>query len=93
MGFRDFVLRWILPKDEETLQLWLTAIELFNIILSFFVLVFLVLTLLAREVLWTLKFGVVLLMCAVGLSTLSVMQYLLALEFNTRKRDILKRRK
>ena len=93
MGLGDFVLGWILPKDEETLRAWLAAIELFNFVLSFFVLVFLVLTLVAREPLWTVKFGIMLLMCVAGLSTLNVMQYLLAIEFNTRKRDILKRRK
>ena len=93
MGFRNFILKWILPKNEGTLRAWLVAIELFNFILSFFVLVFLVLTLVARELLWTVKFGIMLLMCVTGLSTLNVMQYLLAIEFNTRKRDILKRRK
>jgi len=93
MGFRNFVLGWILPRDGRTLRTWLVAIELFNIVLSFFMLVFLVLTLVARELLWTVKFGIMLLMCVTGLSTLNVMQYLLAIEFNTRKRDILKRRK
>ncbi|NYZ79167.1 hypothetical protein H0N99_03380 [Candidatus Micrarchaeota archaeon] len=91
-GFKDFILSWVIPKDEETLRTWLFIIELFNIILSFFTLVLMVLTLITRNFLWTVKFGVMLTVFIIGLSTLNLMQYLLQIEFNTRK-DILKRRK
>jgi predicted lysophospholipase L1 biosynthesis ABC-type transport system permease subunit len=93
MGFREFMLKWILPRDEETLHNWLVIIESFNVVLSLFVLALLVLTLIASELIWSIKFGVVLVMFVIGLSTLNVMQYLLAIEFNTRKKDILKRRR
>ncbi|MEM3555776.1 MAG: hypothetical protein QXF56_03615 [Candidatus Micrarchaeia archaeon] len=82
----EFILKWILPKDERTLHRWLVAIELFNVLLSFFVLVLLVLTLIAWDPIWAFKFGVLLLVFVIGLSTLNVMQYLLAVEFNTRKK-------
>jgi hypothetical protein len=92
MGLREFVLKWILPSDEASLTTWLVIIELFNIVLSIFMLALVVLTLVADELLWSIKFGVVLIMCAIGLSTLNIMQYLLAIEFNTRRR-ILKRKR
>jgi hypothetical protein len=81
-----FLLRWILPKDEKTLHRWLVIIELFNILLSFFVLLLLVLTLVSWDSVWVFKFGVLLLVFVIGLSTLNIMQYLLAVEFNTRKK-------
>lgn len=92
-GFKEFVLGWILPKDEETLRTWLFVIELFSIVLSLFSLLLVVLTLTTADFLWAIKFGVMLLVMIVGLSTLNIMQYLLQIEFNTRKRYILKRRK
>lgn len=91
--FKDFILSWVLPSDEGTLRTWLVIIELFNIVLSLFILFLVALTLIAAELLWTVKFGIMLIMCIIGLSTLNLMQYLLAIEFNTRKRYILKRRK
>lgn len=91
--FKEFVLSWVLPKDEETLRTWLFIIELFNILLSFFTLVLIVLTLVTRNFLWLIKFGVMLIFFIIGLSTLNLMQYLLQIEFNTRKGYILKRRK
>lgn len=93
MNIREFILSWILPRNEKTLHDWLIIIELFNVLLSFFVLLFLVLTLLAQELLQALKFGILLLMFIMGLSTLNLMQYLLTIEFSTRKGYILKRRK
>ncbi|NYZ76463.1 hypothetical protein H0N98_04390 [Candidatus Micrarchaeota archaeon] len=91
-GFKNFVLNWILPKDEETLRTWLLVIELFDIALSIFALFLVVLTLIATDLLWTIKFGVMLIVMIIGLSTLNLMQYLLQIEFNTRG-YILKRRK
>jgi hypothetical protein len=91
-GFKNFVLSWILPKDEETLRTWLLVIELFDIVLSIFALLLVVLTLIATDLLWTIKFGVMLIVMIIGLSTLNLMQYLLQIEFNTRG-YILKRRR
>jgi hypothetical protein len=92
-GIKKFVLKWVLPTDEETLRDWLFIIELFNILISLFMLLLLVLMIYANDFLWTIKFGVLLIMFVIGLSTLNVMQYLLAIEFNTRSRYIFKRRK
>jgi len=89
-GIREFVLKWILPKDEKTLRDWLFIIELFNILLSLFMLLLVVLMIYANDFLWVIKFGVLLMMFAIGLSTLNLMQYLLAVEFNTR--DKIKKR-
>jgi len=83
-GIREFVLKWILPKDEKTLRDWLFIIELFNILLSLFMLLLVVLMIYANDFLWVIKFGVLLMMFVIGLSTLNLMQYLLAVEFNTR---------
>lgn len=83
----ESILKWILPKDEKTLHRWLVAVELFNVLLSFFVLVLLVLTLLSWELLWVVKFGILLIVFIIGLSTLNIIQYLLAIEFNTRRKS------
>jgi ABC-type bacteriocin/lantibiotic exporter with double-glycine peptidase domain len=91
-SFKEFVLSWIIPKDEETLRTWLFIIELFNVILSIFTLALVVLTLTATDVVWVVKFGVMLMFFAIGLATLNLMQYLLQIEFNTRG-YIFKRRK
>jgi|SRR5271157_378687 len=91
-SFKEFVLSWVIPKDEETLRNWLFIIELFNIVMSVFSLILVVLTLTATDLLWTIKFSIMLVVFIVGLSTLNLMQYLLQIEFNTRK-DILRKRK
>ena len=83
-GVKEFVLKWILPADEGTLRSWLYIIELFNVLVSLFILLLLVLVIYSNDFLWTIKFGVVLIMFVIGLSTLNLMQYLLAIEFNTR---------
>jgi len=90
-GVKEFVLKWILPADEETLRSWLYIIELFNILISLFMLLLLVLMIYANDLLWTIKFGVLLLMFVIGLSTLNLMQYLLQIEFNTRRNKSKKR--
>ncbi len=92
-GFKEFTLSWVLPKDEGTLKNWLFIIELFNIVLSLFTLLLVVLTLTATDILWAMKFGVMLVFSVIGLSTLNLMQYLLQIEFNTRKGYILRRRR
>jgi hypothetical protein len=92
-SFKEFVLGWILPKDEETLRTWLFVIELFNVVLSIFTLILVLLTLTATDFVWVMKFGIMLIVMIIGLSTLNLMQYLLQIEFNTRKGYIFKRRK
>jgi hypothetical protein len=92
-SFKEFVLGWILPRDEETLRTWLFVIELFNVLLSLFSLLLVVLTLITTDLLWAVKFGVMLIVMIIGLSTLNLMQYLLQIEFNSRKGYIFKRRK
>jgi len=89
-SIREFVLKWILPSDEKTLRDWLFIIELFNILLSLFMLLLVVLMIYANDFLWVIKFGVLLIMFVIGLSTLNLMQYLLTIEFNTR--DKIKKR-
>ena len=89
---REFVLKWILPSDEKTLRDWLFIIELFNILLSLFMLLLVVLMIYANDFLWVIKFGVLLMMFVIGLSTLNLMQYLLTIEFNTRDKNKLKKR-
>jgi hypothetical protein len=91
--FKEFILSWVIPKDEETLRTWLFVIELFDVVLSLFILILAVLTLVTTDLLWVLKFGIILIFFVIGLSTLNLMQYLLQIEFNTRKRYILRRRK
>jgi len=83
-GVKEFVLKWILPADEETLHSWLYIIELFDILISLFMLLLLVLMIYANDLLWAIKLGILLIMFVIGLSTLNLMQYLLQIEFNTR---------
>ncbi|MCX6776936.1 MAG: hypothetical protein NTY73_03140 [Candidatus Micrarchaeota archaeon] len=83
-GVKEFVLKWILPADEETLRSWLYIIELFDILISLFMLLLLVLMIYTNDLLWAIKLGILLIMFVIGLSTLNLMQYLLQIEFNTR---------
>ena len=86
MGLNEFLVGWVLPKDRATLVRWLAWIELGNIVLSVICLLSLVALLLARDLEWILKWGALSLIMMVFLSTATVVQYLLAIEFNGRKK-------
>ena len=86
MGLNEFLVGWVLPKDKVTLHRWLAWLELGNIVLSLILLASLVVLLTAREFEWILKWGVLSLVLLVFLSTSTLVQYLLAIEFNGRKK-------
>jgi hypothetical protein len=83
-GVKGFILKSIVPTDEETLLTWLCTIELFNILLSPFLVLLLALMMYTDDVAWTIKLGVLLLIFVIGISTLNLIQYQLQIEFNTR---------
>ncbi|MEW6329016.1 MAG: hypothetical protein AB1468_02760 [Candidatus Micrarchaeota archaeon] len=86
MGLNEILVGWVLPKDKATLVRWLAWIELWNIALSVILLASLVALLFARELEWILKWGALSLLLVIFLSTATVAQYLLAIEFNGRKK-------
>ena len=76
----------ILPEDKKTLDRWLTQLNLTVMILAVPFVVSVVLMLLAGDMLNFMRFGflaVIILICA---SVLTVLEYLLAIEFNTRRK-------
>ncbi len=86
MGLNETLVGWVLPKDRATLTKWLAWIELGNAALSVICLLLLVALLLARDLEWILKWGALSLIMMLFLSTSTLVQYLLAIEFNGRKK-------
>lgn len=84
---RDFLLSLVLAKDERTLQNWLVAMEVMSGLVGLALL--LVLVLLGFEnadLVLEVKFGFFAVVLAIGLGFLAVLQLLLAIEWNGRKR-------
>jgi len=86
MGLNETLVGWVLPKDRATLVRWLAWIELGNVVLSVILLLSIVALLLARELEWILKWSALSVILLVFLSTATIAQYLLAIEFNGRKK-------
>ena len=77
-------IRIILPKDEKTLHRWLTQINLTVMVLSIPFVGCTVMMLLTNDVLSFMKFGLLALVILLCSSTLVVLEYILAIEFNSR---------
>jgi hypothetical protein len=87
MGMRDFLLSLVLAKDRKTLELWLIAIEMVSGIGGLLLLFLLLLLGFENsDLLLEVKFGFFAVVLAIGLGTLAVLQLLLAMEWNTRKK-------
>ncbi len=86
-GLREFVLSLVLAKDRRTLEWWLIAIEIMSGIGGLVLLIVLVLFgLELSDLLLEVKLGFFAVVLAVGLGILALMQLLLAIEWNTRKK-------
>ena len=86
-GLREFVLSLVLAKDRRTLEWWLIAIEIMSGIGGLVLLIVLVLFgLELSDLLLEVKLGFFAVVLAVGLGILALMQLLLAIAWNTRKK-------
>jgi len=83
---REFLLKWVLPRDARQLNDWLYWLELGSIALSLVFLYFFVHALLTSDNGVFLKDAFFAGFSFLGLSFTVVLQYLLAIEFNTRKK-------
>lgn len=84
---REFFLSLVLPKDRKTLEGWLVAIEVLSGIGGLvLVLVLALLGLENADIVMEVKFGFFAVILATGLGVLALLQLLLAIEFNTRKK-------
>ncbi|MEM3030414.1 MAG: hypothetical protein QXH27_01650 [Candidatus Micrarchaeia archaeon] len=89
---RNLLLRLVLPKSEEELKNWLAWMEAGCIVGGVFFLIYFTAFLLAGELLWAFKLGLLALVLLVFISTLNLLQYLLPIEFNSRKKRALRER-
>ncbi len=84
---RELLLSLVLAKDRRTLEWWLIAIEIMSGIGGLVLLIVLVLFgLELSDLLLEVKLGFFAVVLAVGLGILALMQLLLAIEWNTRKK-------
>jgi hypothetical protein len=84
LPLRGFLLSWVLPKDRETLYDWLALIEGSSVLISLFFVLSLALSLVQTELVSMIRYAIFSFVSLVFLSFLTVMQYLMAIEFNTR---------
>ncbi|MFH0836266.1 MAG: hypothetical protein V1834_03840 [Candidatus Micrarchaeota archaeon] len=83
---RDFLLKWVLPKDKKQLNDWLYLLELGSIVVSVVFIAFFIAGLLADNAFALIRFAFIALFSFLALSVTIILQYLLAIEFNSRKR-------
>lgn len=87
MGLREFLLSLVLAKDRKTLESWLIAIEIVSGVGGLLLIVLLALFgLELSDLLIEVKLGFFAVVLAIGLGVLALMQLLLAIEWNTRKK-------
>ena len=85
--FRRFFLIWVLPKDRETLNDWLALMEVTKIIVALIFVASLAMTLAQTEFVRMVRSTMFTAIVFVFIWFLSITQYLMAIEFNTRKED------
>lgn len=83
---REWVKDIIMPKSEEVLLNHLFITEAINVFISIIFILTVVGLLFSSELLWVLKFGTLTLISLIFLSTSTIVQYLIIIEFNTRKK-------
>lgn len=81
---RGFLLGWVLPKDRETLYDWLALIEGSSVLVSLLFVFSLAAALVQTELVAMIRYAIFSFVSLVFLSFLTVLQYLMAIEFNTR---------
>ncbi len=85
--FRKFFLIWVLPKDRETLNDWLALMEITKIIVALIFVASLAMTLMQTEFVRMVRSTMLTAMVFIFIWFLAIVQYLMAIEFNTRKED------
>ncbi len=83
---REFILSYIIPKDRRTLEKWLVWLELVSIAGGILLIALILLMAFQYDVATVLKLGVLALLDFIGLSTITLLQALLLIEWNTRKK-------
>ena len=87
MGLREFALSLVIAKDKRTLENWLFWLEVAGVVGSVVFLALLTFMLLEyAEWLWVVKFGFLAVIALMWLSSATILQYLLLIEWNTRKK-------
>ncbi|MFH1470903.1 MAG: hypothetical protein ABIF01_04095 [Candidatus Micrarchaeota archaeon] len=84
--FRDFILRWVLPKDEKTLWNLIALMEITKLILAAVFIYTLATSLSQTDLVKLLRCIMFTAIAFIFIFFLSVIQYLMAIEFNTRKK-------
>ncbi len=85
MSIKAFLLSWVLPKDRETLETWLALLEATKLILALLFIVSLFYTLLQADLTKIIRCTLFSILTFIFLWFLVAVQYLMAIEYNTRK--------
>ncbi len=83
--FRDFILSWVVPKDREALNNFLALMELTKMLVAVVFVIALSFSLVQTDFLKMVRCMMFTAIAFIFIWFISTLQYLMAIEFNTRK--------